>query len=76
MQIEYYTLIAMMCMYGGIFGLTAINNCLANMSSKGKEFPCHQIKKHNYFEFDYRKLCGKSGRTCGTYGIFDICNKS
>ncbi|MEI3499075.1 MAG: hypothetical protein V8Q71_00930 [Bacilli bacterium] len=36
MQIEYYTLIAMACMYGGMLGLTAINNSLANMSSKGK----------------------------------------
>ena len=36
MQIEYYTLIAMACMYGGMLGLTAINNCLANMSNKGK----------------------------------------
>ena len=36
MQIEYYTLIAMACMYGGMLGLTAIQYCLANMSSKGK----------------------------------------
>ena len=35
MQIEYYTLIAMACMYGGMLGLTAINNQLANMSAKG-----------------------------------------
>lgn len=34
MQIEFYTLIAMACMYSGMLGLTAINNCLANMSSK------------------------------------------
>ena len=45
MQIEYYTLIAMMCMYGGIFGLTAINNCLANMSSKGKIISVSPNKK-------------------------------
>ena len=45
MQIEYYTLIAMMCMYGGIFGLTAINNCLANMSSKGKRISVSPNKK-------------------------------
>lgn len=45
MQIEYYTLIAMMCMYGGILGLTAINNCLANMSSKGKRVSVSPNKK-------------------------------
>lgn len=36
MTIEYYTLIAMACMYTGMLGLTSINNCLANMSNKGK----------------------------------------
>ena len=35
----------MMCMYGGIFGLTAINNCLANMSSKGKIISVSPNKK-------------------------------
>ncbi len=35
-MIEFYTLIAMTCLYGGILGVTAINNNLANMSSKGK----------------------------------------
>lgn len=35
-QVEYYTLIAMACMYGGMLGLAAINNQLANMSFQGK----------------------------------------
>ena len=35
-MIEFYTLIAMACLYGGIFGMVAINQNLANMSSKGK----------------------------------------
>lgn len=35
-MIEFYTLIAMTCLYGGILGMTAINQCLANMSHKGK----------------------------------------
>ncbi len=35
-MIEFYTLIAMACLYGGILAMEAINNCLANMSSQGK----------------------------------------
>lgn len=45
MQMEYYTLIAMACMYGGMLGLTAINNSLANMSSKGKRISVSPNKK-------------------------------
>ncbi len=35
-MIEFYTLIAMTCLYGGIIGMTAMNQNLANMSSNGK----------------------------------------
>lgn len=35
-MIEFYTLIAMTCLYGGILGMVAINQCLANMSNNGK----------------------------------------
>lgn len=35
-MIEFYTLIAMTCLYGGIIGMAAINELLPNMSSKGK----------------------------------------
>lgn len=45
MQIEFYTLIAMACMYGGTLGLTAINNCLANMSNKGKRISVSPNRK-------------------------------
>lgn len=45
MTIEYYTLIAMACMYGGMLGLTAINGCLANMSNKGKRIAVSPTKK-------------------------------
>lgn len=34
-MIEYYTLIAMACLYGAILAMTVINNLLANMSTKG-----------------------------------------
>lgn len=34
-MIEFYTLIAMTCLYGAMISMTAINNNLANMSSKG-----------------------------------------
>lgn len=35
-MIEFYTLIAMTCLYGGILGIVAINQNLANMSSNGR----------------------------------------
>ena len=35
-MIEFYTLIAMACLYGGALGMTSINQNLANMSNKGK----------------------------------------
>ncbi len=35
-MIEFYTLIAMTCLYGGTLGMVAINKKLANMSSNGK----------------------------------------
>ena len=35
-MIEFYTLIAMACLYGGILGMVAINQNLPNMSSNGK----------------------------------------
>ncbi len=45
MTIEHYTLIAMACMYTGMLGLTSINNCLANMSNKGKRISVSPNKK-------------------------------
>ena len=36
-MIEFYTLIAMTCLYGGILGMVSINQNLANMSSKRKK---------------------------------------
>ncbi len=35
-MIEFYTLIAMTCLYGGILGMVAVNQNLANMSATGK----------------------------------------
>ncbi len=35
-MIEFYTLIAMACLYGGILGAVTINQNLANMSDQGK----------------------------------------
>lgn len=35
-MIEYYTLIAMACLYGGIVGMVAVNYLLANMSASGR----------------------------------------
>lgn len=44
-MIEFYTLIAMACLYGGVFGMVAINQNLANMSSKGKRIAVAPISK-------------------------------
>ncbi len=46
-MIEFYTLIAMTCMYGGVLGMVAINRNLANMSNNGKRIavsPCAKYK--------------------------------
>lgn len=44
-MIEFYTLIAMTCLYGGLLGMIAINSTLANMSSNGKRISVTPIKK-------------------------------
>lgn len=44
-MIEFYTLIAMACLYGGILGMTSLNQCLANQSSNGKRFSISPVKK-------------------------------
>lgn len=44
-MIEFYTLIAMTCLYGGILGMVAINQNLANMSSNGKRVSVAPIAK-------------------------------
>lgn len=45
MMIEYYTLIAMACLYGAILGMTVINNLLPNMSRKGMRINIAPVKK-------------------------------
>ncbi len=44
-MIEFYTLIAMTCLYGGILGMTAINQNLANMGSIGKRVGVSPVSK-------------------------------
>ncbi len=44
-MIEFYTLIAMACLYGGILGMVAINQNLANMSNNGKRVSVAPIPK-------------------------------
>lgn len=44
-MIEYYTLIAMTCLYGGVLSMTSINANLANMSNKGKRMSISPTKK-------------------------------
>lgn len=45
-MIEYYSLIAMACIYGGFFGLTAINYSMPNMSKKGQRISISPAKKN------------------------------
>ncbi|MCI9177147.1 MAG: ABC transporter permease [Clostridia bacterium] len=44
-MIEFYTLIAMTCLYGGILGMVAVNQNLANMSHTGKRIGVSPISK-------------------------------
>lgn len=44
-MIEFYTLIAMACLYGGILGMVAVNQNLANMSSNGKRVAVSPVSK-------------------------------
>ena len=44
-MIEYYTLIAMTCLYGGLLGLSAIDKSLANISNKGKRVAASPTSK-------------------------------
>lgn len=45
MMIEYYTLIAMTCLYGGVIVMEAMNQSLANMTSIGKRVGVSPVKK-------------------------------
>ena len=45
MMIEFYTLIAMTCLYGGAFGMVAVNQNLANMTKQGKRISVSPVQK-------------------------------
>lgn len=45
-MIEFYTLIAMACLYGGILGMGAINQNLPNMSNNGKRVAMSPTPKY------------------------------
>lgn len=44
-MIEYYTLIAMACLYGGIFAMVIMNSKLANMNATGKRTAISSLSK-------------------------------
>lgn len=44
-MIEFYTLIAMTCLYGGILGMITMNQNLANMTNQGKRVSVSPISK-------------------------------
>ena len=44
-MVEFYTLIAMTCLYGGILGTVTINQNLANMSATGKRIAVSPVSK-------------------------------
>lgn len=45
MMIEFYTLIAMTCLYSGILAMVSLNKSLANMSKEGKRVSIAPTKK-------------------------------
>ena len=77
-MIEFYTLIAMACLYGGIFGMVAINQNLANMSSKGKRVAVAPISKLKlvFSKFGICKLFNSTNWTCIIIHLYNICTKS
>ncbi len=44
-MIEFYTLIAMTCLYGGVISMEAMNQALPNMDSKGKRISVSSTRK-------------------------------
>lgn len=46
-MIEFFSLIAMACMYGGLLSMNSINKGLPNLSSKGKRVSVSPSKKSN-----------------------------
>lgn len=44
-MIEFYSLIAMACLYGGMLGMSSINQTLANMSNNGKRVSVSPVSK-------------------------------
>ena len=44
-MVEFYTLIAMTCLYGGMLSITAINQSMANISNKGKRVSVSPTQK-------------------------------
>ncbi len=44
-MIQYYSLIAMSCLYGGLIGMVAVNQLLANMSTSGKRIAVSPASK-------------------------------
>lgn len=44
-MIEFYTLIAMTCLYGGVISMEAMNQALPNMDNKGKRISVSPTKK-------------------------------
>ncbi|MBQ9181829.1 MAG: ABC transporter permease [Bacilli bacterium] len=44
-MIEFYTLIAMACLYGSLLSMTCLNNIMPNMSNEGKRLSISKTKK-------------------------------
>jgi len=47
-MIEFYTLIAMAALYGGVIGMVAVNQMLPNMSDKGKRVAISPVRKKTF----------------------------
>ena len=53
-MIEFYTLIAMACLYGSLLSMTCVNNIMPNMSNEGKRLSISKTKK---FSLVLSNLC-------------------
>lgn len=67
-MIEFYTLIAMTCLYGGMLSMVSINQNLANMSDKGKRIAVSPAKKGTVVLSSL--LAGYTAQLCGLAILF------
>ena len=72
-MIEYYTLIAMACLYGGILGMTALSRNLPNMGNLGKRTAIVPISKaKTSFHPCLLHIDTQLYRACNSVCVYDL----